>query len=101
MAMILPILPGWRTVEDSDFGALADLADGRSCAATDGLLDASRLFALTLDIFALLMTFPCGVGSHVAAPPQAPGHIAMGLEVFRLTIRKHTNALFGEEVEQR
>jgi hypothetical protein len=42
-----------------------------------------------------------GCGSGLAATTTSPGRrIAMGLEAYRLTIRQHTNAPFGTEVER-
>src|SRR5665647_1706955 len=62
----------------------------------------ARVLCLEFGSFCLGHDVSLGCGSELAATTTSPEwRIAMGQEALRLIIRKHTNALFGREVERR
>jgi len=102
MAMILSILPGFEAETVFGFDTLADFTKDNLLAGGVGVADTRGSFALTLEVFDLLMTSPWVAAANSLPPPQAPdgasprGWSSPGY----LPGRRHSNALFGPEVER-
>jgi hypothetical protein len=104
--MILSILPGFEA--KTAFGAAAfadvfiDFTTDSLLAGAAGVMDASGSFALTLEVFDLVITSPWVAAANSLPPPQAPnGASPWGWKLPGcLPGRRHSNALFGPEVER-